>query len=110
MESISTLFKILSDETRLRIIHLLYHHDLCVCELVEILDESQPKISKHIAKIRTEKLVSTNQNQQFIYYSLKKDNPMTMNVLNALFKESNDVLSKDLIRLNQKSSFVCTSR
>ena len=36
------LFKVLSDETRLRIINLLNKQDLCVCELVEVLELSQP--------------------------------------------------------------------
>ena len=41
------LFKVFSDPTRLRIALLLREQKLCVCELTEIMNESQPKISKH---------------------------------------------------------------
>lgn len=108
MESILTQFKVLSDETRLRIIHLLYHQDLCVCEMTEILKIPQPKISKHIAKIRTAKLVTTNQNKQYIYYALNRNNTMFVSLLDTLFKEENTVLQKDFDILNNKPTFVCT--
>jgi ArsR family transcriptional regulator len=44
-------FKVLSDETRLRILILLDRRELCVCEICQILDLSQPKVSRHLAKI-----------------------------------------------------------
>lgn len=47
------LFKNLSDETRLNIILLLRESgELCVCELCDTLNESQPKISRHLAMLR----------------------------------------------------------
>lgn len=107
MESMTDQFKILSDETRLRILHMLYHQDLCVCELVELLDESQPKISKHIAKIRANNYVVANQNQQYIYYSLNRKNEKFIVLLNTLFAFSNDKLREDYRRLMNKESFVC---
>ncbi len=49
----STLFKALSDPTRLRCITLLSSHDeLCVCELTQALDLPQPKVSHHLAALR----------------------------------------------------------
>ena len=108
MDNYSELFKLLSDDTRLRIIHLLHYQDLCVCELVELLDESQPKISKHIAKIRSNKLVKTERNEQFIYYSLDKAN--YINVLDPILRElkGKEPYQSDYHNLQSKSSFVCT--
>jgi DNA-binding transcriptional ArsR family regulator len=48
-----TLFRLLADTTRLRIVMLLQQAgELCVCELTHALDLSQPKISRHLAHLR----------------------------------------------------------
>jgi len=102
------LFKVLSDETRIRIINLIRVQDLCVCELVEILELSQPKISKHIAKLRSINLVNADRNEQFIYYSLNKDNENYIKILDSIFSIENEVLNTDLQKLEKKECFVCT--
>ncbi len=70
MEQLMILFKLLSDETRLRLISLLTKRDYCVCELTEILQLSQPKISKHLTKMRDYKIVETRKVGQYVIYSL----------------------------------------
>ncbi|NCC79781.1 MAG: ArsR family transcriptional regulator, partial [Clostridia bacterium] len=50
MNDLLNIFKTLSDETRLRIVMLLHHDELCVCEMSGILDVSQPTISKGLSK------------------------------------------------------------
>ena len=49
VRSFSRLFKALGDETRLRIVALLSHGELCVCHVEEALRLSQPKVSRHLA-------------------------------------------------------------
>jgi len=107
---ITELFKVLSDETRLRIINLIYQHDLCVCELVEILQESQPKISKHIAKLRQIHLVTTQRNEQYIYYSFNHSNKSYSNIVSSMIEEVRmiDTYKKDLERLQAIETFVCS--
>ena len=102
------LFKILSDETRLRITNLIYHQNLCVCELTEILELSQPKISKHIAKLRAINVVSTERNEQYIYYSINKESEFYALLENILQEISDPTLSKDLDKLHTITEFVCT--
>ena len=106
MKKYSDLFKVLSDETRLRIVNLLFRQKLCVCELTEILDESQPKISKHIAKIRSIDLVETERNTQYIYYSL---NGNYSEILKSILKHANEfeTLRSDLEKLSKIETFVC---
>lgn len=108
MNELVNLYKVLSDETRIRILSLLYKQDLCVCELTEILDLPQPKISKHIAKIRNANLVSTIRNEQYIYYSINKSNRTLIQLLDITLESNNDTLNKDLENLENKTSFVCT--
>lgn len=109
MNKITELFKVLSDETRLRIINLIYLHDLCVCELVEILQESQPKISKHIAKLRQINIVTTERNEQYIYYKFNHANESYKNIITNMIDEIKniDTYKKDLERLQTIESFVC---
>lgn len=111
MDNLTEFFKVLSDETRLRIIHLLTHQELCVCELVDILDLSQPKISKHIAKIRQAGLVNTRRKEQFILYSFDNSNNSYMNILSSIFEEveTNNTLEKDYKKLQLVESFHCNN-
>ena len=63
-------FKACSDETRLRILFLLSERELCVCELVAILDMPQGKISRHLATLKNASLVADRREGTWIYYSL----------------------------------------
>jgi len=65
------LFKCLSDETRLNAVVLIaLHGELCVCELVEALDQNQPKISRHLAQLRNSAVLVDRKQDQWVYYSL----------------------------------------
>ena len=109
MEQVIEICKVLSDETRYRILHLLSKQELCVCELVEILELSQPKISKHIAKIRSANLVKTVRNEQYITYSLNTDNKQAVDLLYSMFNIYQDlsVIKNDITKLKRIDTFIC---
>lgn len=69
-------FKALGDKTRLRILSLLRNRELCVCDLTEVLNISQPGVSQHIRKLRQSGLVKERRGGQWTYYSLNEDNPL----------------------------------
>ena len=101
MYKVTNLFKVLSDETRLRILILLYKKELCVCQLQGILEEeSQPKISKHLGKLRDLDFVKDERKEKFIYYYLN-DNEMLKDILKSIINNSNEyeVIKDDLERL-----------
>lgn len=65
------LFRALSDKTRLRSLMLLVSEgELCVCELTYALDISQPKISRHLALLREEEIVSVRKEGLWVFYSI----------------------------------------
>lgn len=64
------LFKALGDETRLRIVALLSHGELCVCHLVEALRVSQPKVSRHLAILRAAGVVDHRREGTWVHYRL----------------------------------------
>lgn len=90
MNSLINIFKILSDETRLRILMLLLEGELCVCEIYGILDESQPKVSKALSKLRDLDIVRDERKEKFVYYSLNKENILLIEILNSI-KEKIDL-------------------
>lgn len=64
-------FKCLSDETRLNIVTLIAENkELCVCDLIEKLQLSQPKISRHLALLRAAGLLQDRRQSQWVYYSI----------------------------------------
>ena len=58
MKTTAKLFKALSDETRLRILSLLTEGELCVCDLMEVLQLPQSTVSRHLAYLRNTGLVA----------------------------------------------------
>ena len=67
----------LADSTRLRILMLLLQKDeLCVCHLTDILDMVQPKVSRHLAVLRENKLLLDRRNGLWIHYSLHPSLPI----------------------------------
>ncbi|AGO55817.1 metalloregulator ArsR/SmtB family transcription factor [Serratia plymuthica] len=70
------LFKNLSDDTRLNLVLLLRQAgELCVCELSGALDESQPKISRHLAMLRESGLLLDRREGKWIFYRLSPHMP-----------------------------------
>lgn len=65
------LFKILSDETRLRLVILLYKRELCVCQIEAALGISQTKASRHLAILRRAGLLKARRDGLWIYYTLR---------------------------------------
>ena len=66
----------LADETRLRCALLLWSEgELCVCELQQALDLSQPKISKHLAVLRAAGLVADRREGTWIHYRISPELP-----------------------------------
>ena len=70
------LFKNLSDETRLGIVLLLREMgELCVCDLCTVLDQSQPKISRHLAMLRESGLLLDRKQGKWVHYRLSPHIP-----------------------------------
>lgn len=65
------LFRAFADPTRLRILNLLQEHkEICVCDLVAVLGEAQPKVSRHLAVLRGAGLVDVRREGKWKLYAL----------------------------------------
>ncbi len=66
------LFKALGDETRLRIVALLSHGELCVCHLEDALNLAQPNVSRHLGILRQAGVVEHRREGSWVYYRLAR--------------------------------------
>ena len=70
INSLSELFKIFGDPTRLKIINILLNEEKCVNEISNILNISQSAISHQLKILKTSKLVKYTKKGKEVYYSL----------------------------------------
>jgi ArsR family transcriptional regulator len=94
MEQLAQFFKALSDETRLRIMMLLTQGELCVCDLMFVLDEPQSKVSRHLAYLKHSGLTNSKRAGVWMHYRLKEP-------VEEVHKAQIDFLKEQLSRLPQ---------
>jgi ArsR family transcriptional regulator len=71
-DKVDLIFRAFSDRTRLRILNLLSTRDeICVCDLMRVLDLPQAKVSRHLAYLRRAGLVAGRKELQWMHYRLK---------------------------------------
>lgn len=63
-----TIFKALADETRLRLLRILLHHELSVNELVSILKMGQSRISRHLRVLSDAGLTTFRRDGLWVFY------------------------------------------
>lgn len=102
---VDRLFRAFSDRTRLRILHLLKHGELCVCDLVSILRVPQPTASRHLAYLRRAGLVRVRKERSWNYYSLAEPrnsfHAKLLECLGSCFSEVPE-LGRDMAKRNKR--------
>ena len=88
--SLAGVFAALADTTRLRLLNLMAEdgqiagREVCVCHFVEILGQSQPKISRHLAYLRQAGIVAARRDGKWMHYSIcAPDDAAASSILNA---------------------------
>ena len=69
---LSVLFAALADRTRLRLLNLMIGREVCVCYFVEILRQSQPKVSRHLAYLRRAGVVRARREGRWMHYRIER--------------------------------------
>jgi ArsR family transcriptional regulator, arsenate/arsenite/antimonite-responsive transcriptional repressor len=67
---LTLLFAALADRTRLRLLNLMDGREVCVCHFVQILNHSQPKISRHLAYLRRADIVVARREGKWMHYRI----------------------------------------
>lgn len=102
-EKYLAIIKALADETRLRIVSLLYESELCVCDIEDIIGASQTKISRHLAYLKNSGFVQDRRSAQWSFYAMTRSadlkfiDELVYGVLRKM-----DIYKNDLIALKNK--------
>ena len=70
LDEMEKIFAALADRTRLRLSNLMRGGEVCVCFFVEVLDQPQPRISRHLAFLRKAGLVTARRDAKWMHYSI----------------------------------------
>lgn len=100
----SRVFRALSDETRLRIVALLAHGELCVCHIENALALPQPSVSRALGILKSAGLVDRRRDGSWVHYRLvEQDLPELQAVVTNVAKAfvSQRVMRSDLVRLKK---------
>jgi ArsR family transcriptional regulator len=97
-EETAGMLKLLSDKNRLMILSMLREREMCVCDLVDALETTQPNVSQHLRKLKSGGLVTETRRMQWIYYSLHvEDKPLIKQIIDRLppLKDKLDKVNPD---------------
>jgi ArsR family transcriptional regulator len=85
LTELESFFLALADPTRLRILNLIGQDEISVGNLVKAMGDSQPKISRHLAYLRSSGLVSVRRDGKWMHYSLvRSKNEVARKILDGL--------------------------
>ena len=96
-------YKCLADETRLRcLLLIIQEQELCVCELMAALKDSQPKISRHLALLRKVGILQDRRRAQWVFYQLNPDLPhWAIEVLRQTLEHNPEFINNNRASLQQ---------
>ena len=112
MMDVEQVFKALADTNRLRIVNLLLHGELCVCDIQYVLENSQPNVSRHLAYLKNSGIVLDRRDGYRVFYRIanprESNRRLLFDFLRQIFKNE-DRLDQDTKRLREAiASGSCT--
>ena len=88
MKHEAKIFKALSDPIRLRMVALLLEGDLCVCDLMAVLELPQSTVSRHLANLRHAGLVEDERRGVWMFYRLASSScPLQQELISLLERQ-----------------------
>ena len=108
MKKVEKIMKLLSDNTRLRILMLLTKRELCVCQIMGVLKVSQPLVSRNLKLLFDTGFLEERKEGKLVFYAMKRKMIGLNASLIALLKETlkgDRILSEDLRSLRECEEF-----
>lgn len=102
MQTLEYYFKALSDRNRLRILNLLLHGELCVCDIQYALESPQPNVSRHLAYLKHSGMIADRRDGLRIFYRIPESVDPTLRELFQFLRSAfayNKPLREDVRRL-----------
>jgi len=104
MKQMEKYFRALADISRLRIINLLLHGELCGCDIQRVLDTAQPNVSRHLNYLKNSGVVRDRRDGYRVFYRLVQPAPPALQALLAYLRQTfaaEEELRQDLQKLHQ---------
>jgi ArsR family transcriptional regulator len=104
VKELEQYFKGLADQNRLRILNLLLHGELCVCDIHYVLETSQPNTSRHLTYLKNAGLIIDRREGARMYYRLAQPEEVVHKLLFGFLREAfqrSEVLGRDLRTLKK---------
>jgi ArsR family transcriptional regulator, arsenate/arsenite/antimonite-responsive transcriptional repressor len=108
MRDLIKLLKVLSDESRLRVVNLLQERECCVCEVIQVMGISQSKASRILSALYDAGLLKLKRDGRWALYSLDKDN--MKDYANYIFSGVTKVLDENSIFVKDREKLKITER
>ena len=93
----ASLFGLLSDSTRLRILYLLYHREVCVRNIAEAIEMSPPAVSHHLRSLKQLGVITSRRIGKEVHYTIADtaDGALVSDLLKTVF-ERNGMYEEDI--------------
>ena len=91
----------LSDENRVRVIAALQGRELCVCQIIDLLQLSPSTVSKHLSILRNARLINGRKEGRWMHYSLARD-PQRPMVIEAIDWVLRSIGGDDQVKTDQE--------
>lgn len=91
----SQIFKACADESRLRILHLIFENEeMCISDLEKILEFTQTKTSRHLTYLKNSGILTFRRNHHWVFYTIKDE---VYEILKQIFQflRKDQLLQKD---------------
>lgn len=75
---LAELYKIFGDHTRIRILCVLWEHELCVCDIAKLLSMTQSAISHQLRVLKSARLIKARRDGKTVFYSLADEHVRTL--------------------------------
>jgi len=96
LEFKAKIFKVIGDANRLKILEILRSDDNCQCEIIPLLDQSQPTVSRHLRLLEDAGLIKSSKDGTRVYYTVV--DPHIYNLVDSMDEEVIKLISQELAK------------
>ena len=96
LEFKARLFKVVSDPNRLKILEILRNGDNCQCEIIPLIGQSQPTVSRHLRLLEESGLISSSKDGTKIFYAVVDKHVYKM--IDAIDENMIDLVSREIVK------------
>jgi len=99
LEFKARIFKVIGDPNRVKILEILRNGEICQCEIIPLIGQSQPAVSRHLKLLEESGLITSYKNTTKIFYNISDKHIYTL--LDSIDKKMKKIISEEIIKKYQ---------